>query len=305
MSETSFIDALRALAAVPAARGLMDDAAVLDIGGEAIVLTHDTIVEGVHFLAPDPPEDVAWKLVAVNLSDLAAKGATPLGVLAGYCLTGDDAWDTAFVRGLRAVLGEYAVPLLGGDTVALPQGAPRVLGLTAIGRAAHGAPARSGALPGDALYVTGTIGDAGYGLALLQAGTIAPEAPIRAYRQPRPLLFEGSALAPHVHAMMDVSDGLLIDAARMAEASGLALAIDLAAVPLSLDVAAQPLDPRALRLGAATAGDDYQLLFATAPDAALPVPATRIGLFTAGSGLTLHDADGPVPLPEKLGYLHG
>ncbi|RJF93391.1 thiamine-phosphate kinase [Sphingomonas cavernae] len=305
MSETTFIATLRALAAHPGARGLMDDAAVLDIGGAAIVLTHDTIVEGVHFLPDDPPEDVAWKLVAVNLSDLAAKGAKPLGVLAGYCLTGDDGWDAAFVRGLRDVLGHYETPLLGGDTVSLPQGAPRVLGLTAIGRADGGAPSRTDARAGDALWVTGTIGDAGYGLALLQTGETTPKAPISAYRRPRPLLLEGSALAPHVHAMMDVSDGLLIDAARMAEASGLALEIDLDAAPLSPDVLAQPLDGRALRLSAATAGDDYQLLFAAAPDMTLPVAATRVGTFAEGAGLTLFDRDGPVPLPEKLGYLHG
>lgn len=304
-SETTFIESLRALAANPAARGLMDDAAVLDIGGVAIVLTHDTIVEGVHFLPDDPPEDVAWKLVAVNLSDLAAKGATPLGVLAGYCLTGDDAWDAAFVRGLREVLGQYETPLLGGDTVSLPQGAPRVLGLTAVGRADDGSPSRTDARTGDALYVTGTIGDAGLGLALLQTGQTGPETPINAYRRPRPLLSEGSALAPHVHAMMDISDGLLIDAVRMAEASGLALEIDLDAVPISAEVADQPLDGRTLRLRAATAGDDYQLLFAAPTDAVLPVAATRVGMFSAGSGLTLVDRDGPVPLPETLGYLHG
>lgn len=303
-SETSFIAALRALAVNPAARELMDDAAVLDIGGLAIVLTHDVIVEGVHFLPDDPPEDVAWKLVAVNLSDLAAKGAQPLGVLAGYCLTGDDAWDAAFVGGLRAVLAQFATPLLGGDTVSLPKGAPRVLGLTALGRAEHGAPMRAGAQAGDALCVTGTIGDAGLGLALLQAGETAPKAPIAAYRRPRPLLSEGGALARIVHAMMDVSDGLLIDAARMAEASGLAVEIDLDAVPLSGTVADQPLDGRALRLAAATAGDDYQLLFAAAPDSALPVTATRIGMFSEGSGLSLFDGGGPVPLPERLGYLH-
>lgn len=302
MTETSFIEALRAIATHDAARGLIDDAAVLDIGGTGLVLTHDMIVEHVHFLLGDPPADVAWKLVAVNLSDLAAKGATPVGVLMGYGLAGDEGWDAAFLDGLKAVLAEFKVPLLGGDTVRLPAQSPRTFGLTALGRAPiAGAPSRSDARAGDALYVTGTIGNAGRGLALLQAGRAQPEDAIAAYRRPIPLLAEGQALAPFVHAMMDVSDGLLIDAARMAGASGLALSIDLDAVPLPHSMAD---DSRATRIAAATAGDDYQLLFAAPADATLPVSATRIGSFAAGSGLTLFDKDGPVPLPARLGYLH-
>ncbi|HEY5710589.1 MAG TPA: AIR synthase related protein, partial [Allosphingosinicella sp.] len=111
------------MAGDPAARGLADDAAVIEIGGETIVLTHDMIVEGVHYLADDPPGDVAWKLVAVNLSDLAAKGARPRGALLGYAL-GDGDWDAAFVRGLATALSAFGVELLGGDTVAMPPGAP-------------------------------------------------------------------------------------------------------------------------------------------------------------------------------------
>ncbi|MBB5684472.1 thiamine-monophosphate kinase [Sphingobium boeckii] len=280
---------------------MTDDAAVL---GD-LVLTHDMIAEGVHFLTNDPPEDVAWKLVAVNLSDLAAKGATPLGVLMGYALTGDRAWDAGFVAGLEAVLKQFDVPLLGGDTVSLPAGAPRVFGLTAIGRApASGAPSRSGAQAGDALFVTGTIGDAGLGLAMAQ-GTLDGDASLlAAYRRPVPRLVEGQALAGQVHAMMDVSDGLLLDASRMAEASGLAVSIDLDAVPLSPAFRQAKGESRADQIKAATAGDDYQLLFAAAPDAPLPALATPIGRFAAGSGISLFDADGPAPLPERLGYLH-
>ena len=103
MNEAAFIESLRALATHPAARGLLDDAAVLDVAGRSLVLTHDMLVEGVHYLPGDPPGDVAWKLLAVNLSDLAAKGARPLGVLLGYSL-GDDAWDEAFVAGLGTAL---------------------------------------------------------------------------------------------------------------------------------------------------------------------------------------------------------
>lgn len=276
---------MRALATHPAARGLSDDAAVL---GD-LVFTHDMIAEGVHFLPGDPAEDVAWKLLAVNLSDLAAKGATPLGVLMGYALTGDAIWDAAFIRGLGEALETFDVPLLGGDTIALP--GKRVLGLTAIGRSAH-APPRSGAQAGDALYVTGTIGAAGLGLA-------GDPQHLQAYRRPVPMLAEGQTLASIVHAMMDVSDGLLIDARRMAEASGLALAIDLDRVPLAAGYA----HDRADRIKAATAGDDYQLLFAADSDP--PIPATRIGTFARGASLALHDADGAVPLPARLGYLHG
>lgn len=279
----------------------MDDAAVL---GD-LVLTHDMIAEGVHFLPGDPPQDVAWKLVAVNLSDLAAKGAIPLGVLMGYALTGNAAWDKGFVAGLGDALKRFDVPLLGGDTISLPPAAPRVFGLTAIGRApASGAPTRSGAQAGDVLCVTGTIGDAGLGLAIAQGKMAADPALLAAYRRPTPRLADGQALAPHVHAMMDVSDGLLLDAARMADASGLAVSIDLEAVPLSAAFRQMQGDNRAARIAAATAGDDYQLLFAIAPDTPLCAPATIIGGFAAGNGIALSDADGPVPLPARLGYLH-
>jgi thiamine-monophosphate kinase len=168
---------------------------------------------------------------------------------------------------------------------------PRSFGLTAIGRAAR-APSRDGARAGDALYVTGTIGRAGIGLQLLKDGNAGPE--IDAYRRPQPRLAEGRALAPLVQAMMDVSDGLLIDAKRMADASGLAVSIDLAAVPVSGD----PLD-------AVVAGDDYELLFAAPADATLPVSAARIGHFEEGLGLSLTKAGIAVPLPPSLGWLHG
>ncbi len=296
MTEADFLAALRTLPLHPGAQGLADDAARL--GNH--ILTTDTMVEGVHFLSTDPAHDVAWKLLAVNLSDLAAKGADPVGVLLNYPL-GDDDWDRAFLAGFDAALRQLGCQLLGGDTVSLPSGAPRVLTLTAIGHATH-APSRSGARAGDGLFVTGTIGDSGAGLAIAQ-GAPGPDALLNAYRRPLPRLGEGRILASHVHAMMDVSDGLLIDAARMATASGLAVTIDLAAIPLS-DAYRQHIgDDRAARLRAATAGDDYQLLFA-AP-ASLAVPARRIGSFAEGQGLTLTDGAEPVALPARLGYQHG
>src|ERR687891_180312 len=122
-SESALIDKLRGLATHPGARDLLDDAAVLDVGGATLVLSHDMLIEGVHYRADDPPGDVAWKLVAVNLSALAGKGAQPIGVLLGYAL-GRDAWDEAFVTGLATALHGFGLPLLGGDTVAMPEGAP-------------------------------------------------------------------------------------------------------------------------------------------------------------------------------------
>jgi thiamine-monophosphate kinase len=306
MRESAFIDTLRALATDPAARGLVDDAAVLEMAGSAIVLTHDMIVEGVHYLPDDPPADVAWKLVAVNLSDLAAKGARPMGVLLGFTL-GEEAWDRAFADGLGQVLGAFGIPLLGGDTVSAPT---RVLGLTAIGRAELVPPNRSGARPGDQLWVSGTIGDAGAGLKALKEGIAAPEL-IERYRNPRPRLDAGERLVPLVRAMMDVSDGLLIDTRRMAEASGCAAAVELTTVPLSKPYLALLGEAR---LEAMTAGDDYELLFAADPAQApailalseeIGLPFTRIGAFAAGAGLSLTGHGAPVKLPERLGFEHG
>ena len=311
-SEPAFIAALRALATSPAARELLDDAAVLEIAGTTLVLTHDMIAEGAHYLPDDPPEDVAWKLVAVNLSDLAAKGARPLGVLMGYSL-GAQEWDRRFVSGLGATLRAFDLPLLGGDTVALPPGAPRVLGLTAIGEAEGPVPSRSGARAGDLLFVSGSIGDAGAGLAIARGEREGPAALAERYRQPRPRIEAGQKLAPLVTAMMDVSDGLLLDAARMASASGASLAVEIGHVPLSADYLAFAGDTREARLAAATSGDDYELLFATPPGAvqeiaalaeALGLPFTRIGLFGEGAGLSLVHGGVPVPLPARLGFEH-
>lgn len=298
MTEADFLTALKSLPLHPGAAGLADD--VARIGG--MILTTDTLVEGVHFLTTDPPADVAWKLIAVNLSDLAAKGAVPAGVLLNYPLR-DPAWDAAFVAGLGAALRHFGCPLIGGDTVSLPAGASRVLTLTAIGDSAA-CITRAGAQAGDALYVTGTIGDAGAGLAIAQ-GAPGPDALLAAYRRPVPRLGEGRALAHEVHAMMDISDGLLIDAAQMAAASGLAVSIDLDAVPLSPALRTFAGETQQARIAAATAGDDYELLFAAAPDRRLPVPATRIGCFAAGRGITLRDHGAQIALPARLGFQHG
>ena len=311
-TESEFIDRLRKLATDPAARALRDDAAVLELGGMRLVVTHDMLVEGVHYRRDDPAGDVAWKLVAVNLSDLAGKGARPTGVLLGYAL-GEADWDEAFVAGLATALGAFGLPLLGGDTVALPDGAARVLGLTALGTAAGIAPSRAGARPGDQLWVSGTIGDAGAGLKLLDQGATEPAGLIERYRNPRPRLEAGERLAPLVSAMMDVSDGLLIDAERMAEASDCRAEIALDAVPLSDDLLAWSGGDRAARLDAVTAGDDYELLFAATPEAGaellalaeeIGLPLSRIGAFSEGAGLALTDSGTPVSLPDRLGFEH-
>jgi thiamine-monophosphate kinase len=306
-AEQAFIDQLRLLATNPAARGLDDDAAVI---GD-LVLTHDMVAEGVHFLSSDPPASVGWKLVAVNLSDLAAKGADPIAALMGMSLLGDQEWEEKFVGGVSAACETYGLALVGGDTIALPAGTPRVLGLTAIGRGGELIPSRSGGKAGDGLWLVGTLGDAAAGLQLLQHDSESEGPLVEAYRRPVPQLAAGRLLAIHATAMMDVSDGLLLDVLRLGTASRCAAEVDLDALPLSRAYVAEQGGDRRSRLKAATGGDDYALL------AALPakfdplslfLPSgtilRRIGTLTEGKGLKLFDALGEVPLPERLGYEH-
>jgi thiamine-monophosphate kinase len=310
VDEPAFIQSLRALATHPAARGLADDAAVLDIGGRSIVLTHDMLVEGIHYLPDDPAGDVAWKLLAVNLSDLAAKGARPVGVLLGYTL-GEEAWDEAFVAGLGTALDAFGLPLLGGDTVR--GGGPRTLALTALGEAQGRVPSRAGGRAGDRLWVSGTLGDAGAGLRGLMGEIDRDPFLVERYRTPRPRLEAGRRLAPLVNAMMDVSDGLLIDSSRLAEAGRVAIEIDLASLPLSKALLVASGAGQDARLEAATAGDDYELLFAAEPGRTAQILALQdelelalscIGTLSEGSGLSLTDAGEPVPLPPRLGWVH-
>lgn len=290
--ERAFLERLRRLPLHPGARGLADDCAVVPLGSETLVVTHDMMAESVHWLPGQSPADIAWKLVAVNLSDLAAKGAEPVGVLLGYSLQGGDA-DDAFQIGLSEALSAFSAPLLGGDTICW-KGA--VHGLTALGRATHlPVPSRGGAQPGDTLWVTGTIGAALAGFEALKAGDTGPaSAP---YRRPVPLLAEGRALAPLVSAMMDVSDGLLLDAWRIAQASSARLVIDRNAVPIAL--------PDTRRDEALRWGDDYQLLFTLPAGAALPpVPATCIGQVERGAPALVLDG-AVLDDPATLGFLHG
>lgn len=264
---------------------------MLELGSETLVLTHDMMVEGVHWLPGQAMEDVAWKLVATNLSDLAAKGAQAIGVLTGVMLGADD---SGFLKGLGDALGHYGVPLLGGDTSG--GAGPRTMGLTAIGRATHcPVPSRGGARAGDMLYLTGPVGAAMLGFEALRDASGADSS---AYRRPVALIAQGQALAPHVTAMMDVSDGLLLDSWRLAKASGVTLAIDRAAVPLALTV------PEARRDDALRWGDDYQLLFTAPADQALPIAAYPIGTASPPADAPLMLDGQPLINPEGLGYLH-
>lgn len=301
--EQAFLHLLRARATHEAARGLIDDVALLPVGGARLILTSDTIVEGVHYLAADPPADIGWKLAAVNLSDLAAKGARPVGCLLNYSLSGDGIWDAAFLDGLHQALDRHAMPLLGGDTVKMPVGSARSYSLTAIGEASGPVPTRAGARGGDRLYLTGPVGDAGVGLELLRADPGASGPLVDAYRRPRPRLAEGALLAPLVTAMMDVSDGLLIDAARLARASGLAAVIDH--IPLSRALEKARGASTAIQIAAARAGDDYELLFTLPRGTPPPVRAIPVGHLEAGSGLTLKIDGAAMPLPDRLGWEHG
>lgn len=305
-AERDIIERLRRLATDPAARDLRDDTAVF----EGLVLTHDSLAEGVHFLSTDPPASVGWKLVAVNLSDLAAKGAAPAGALLSMVLSDPD-WDAGIIDGIEAACESYGLPLLGGDTIALPAGAPRVYGLTAVGRAGDRTPSRSGGSPGDRLWVAGTLGDSAAGLALLE-GTPAVLGPLaEVYHRPIPLLEMGRALAPAATAMMDISDGLLIDLQRLCEASGCGARIELDSLPLSTAFVAERGNGRDARLFAATGGDDYALLAAlprSLDPLRLSLPdgptLTCIGKLVRGTGLGIEDRDGNVPVPERLGYEH-
>ena len=309
MTEREFIARrLAPLATSPAARALADDAAVWTPPiGRDLVFTHDMLAAGIHYLPDDPPGDVAWKLLAVNLSDLAAMAASPAGVLLGLGLSAaeDEAWRDAFTAGLDRALTHFGVALWGGDTVT---GLDRaVLGLTAIGWVEPGrALGRMGAQPGDGLWVSGSIGDAGLGLAVAQGRTAFDKSLLNRFRRPQPRLALGAALGGIATAGMDVSDGLLIDADRLAKASNVGLAITLDTVPLGTVA-----DGLADLLSRVTAGDDYEILFTAPADfdvGALAAPTktavTRIGTVVAEAGLSLTYRGQPVAAPARLGWEH-
>lgn len=302
----------------PGALGLTDDAAlVTPAPGCALVLTTDTVIAGVHFREDDPPGAIAKKALRVNLSDLAAKGAKPLGFLQALTLARNvtDAWLESYAQGLGEDARGFAVPLLGGDTTSSP--GPVTITITALGEVPQGAALlRSGARAGDRLYVSGTLGDAPLGLACLAGDLLLPKAEraalVERYLLPQPRLSAGQALRGLASAALDVSDGLAADAGHMAAASGVAVTIDRDAVPLSPAARkAVSSDPR-LWERILAGGDDYEIVFA-APQSAQAaiarlaedtgVPLSAIGRITAGTGVTVTAGGAPVTL-SSTGYRH-
>lgn len=290
------------LASDPGARRLIDDAASLALpAGRELVLTVDAVVEGVHFPEGEEAGCVARKALRVNLSDLAAKGAAPIGYLIALALPDDwtPAWLTSFAAALAADQAEFGLSLFGGDTLRTP--GPLMVSITAFGHVASGRMVERGAAgPGDGLFVSGSIGDAALGLILRTEPKLAARWGLSEqeagflldrYQTPRPRLELGEALVGSASAAMDISDGLVGDLEKMCRAARLAAAIDGRLVPLSAParkaIAAEP----GLLSTALTGGDDYEILAAVPPaqKAAFVekarqagVPVAEIGAFSAG-----------------------
>lgn len=302
--------------------GLADDAATLDLpAGQSLVVTKDMLLEGVHFFRHDAPASIAHKALAVNLSDLAAKGAKPLGFLLGFGRTPaqDEAWCAGFASGLARLAKASGCPLLGGDTVNAPA---LTLSVTAFGAVPQGRMVqRQRGEPGDAIYVSGTIGDAALGLAL----RIAPDAVwgkalsdaqreflLDRYLHPQARLGLAPALLAHARGAMDVSDGLVGDGDKLA--SRLGGRFEIADVPLS-DAARMALRAEpALIETILTGGDDYEILCAVPPEEAeafeaaaraVAMPVTRIGRLTGDGGVRLWcNPDGREQAFTRRSYTH-
>ncbi len=312
----------RPLATDPGSFGLDDDAAALKPGGDDVVVTTDAIVEGVHFLPDDPPDTVARKALRVNLSDLAAKGAVPAGFVLTLALRKvEEAWLKPFAAALGDDAAQFKCPLLGGDTVSTP--GPMMVSVTAFGRVPPGQMVhRSGARPGDRVMVTGTIGDAALGLAVLKGGKVhaaatnptARDALVGRYRVPQPRVALAEIVRSHANAAMDLSDGLAGDLAKLCGVSGVSARIDLESIPLS-EVARDLVSRGVVGLETLIAGgDDYEILcaipenrieaFAEAAKRA-GVPASSIGTVVAGSTTPKFiDGQGREITLKRLSYSH-
>jgi len=311
----------RPIATDPGAFRLDDDAAALKAEGCDIVVTTDAIVEGVHFLPDDPPDSIARKALRVNLSDLAAKGAVPAGFVLTLALRhADENWLQPFATALGEDAMQFGCPLLGGDTVSTP--GPLMVSVTAFGRVPDGKMVhRSGAKSGDRVMVTGTIGDAALGLAVLKGGKVhaAAGADARAmladrYRVPQPRVALAEIIRAHATAAMDVSDGLAGDLTKLCGASGVSAVIDLASIPLS--ETARDLVVRGV-VGLETliaGGDDYEILCTVPEDRVRTfgeaaqragVAVSSIGSIVAGiSAPKFIDGQGREVALERLSYGH-
>ena len=322
-SEDSLISRyFKPLATDPGAFGLTDDAAVLKADGFDIVVNTDAIVEGVHFLPDDPADTIARKALRVNLSDLAAKGATPAGFVLTLALRDTDHdWLAEFARGLAEDAAAFGCSLLGGDTVSTP--GPLMVSITAFGRVPAGRMVRrAGAAAGDHVVVTGTIGDAALGLAVLRSGAVAEaladdasarDALVSRYRVPQPRAALAAAVRDHASASMDVSDGLAGDLTKLLATSGVGASVETAAIPLSEPAA------RLHRQGVVdletlvSGGDDYEILCTISPvhlaafmaDARhAGVAVTAIGTVSAGAGARFVDAQGCELVLSRMSYSH-
>lgn len=303
-------------------RGLLDDVAVLPSrSGFDLVLTKDAIVEGVHFLPTDPLDTVAQKLLRVNLSDLAAKGAEPFGYLLSCQWSERCGWPEreAFAAGLKADQKTFGVALIGGDTVVTP--GPAGFSLTALGWVPKGrAVPRSGARPGDLVFVTGFVGDGWLGLQAAQE-KIALEADrmlalVNHYRSPMPRLDFSNPVRDMASASIDVSDGLIADLGHLATASRVGIEIDLEVIPRSLAGQAWfdgRVDEQAALERLATGGDDYEIAFTASPrdEAALRreadrrhIPLTCLGRVVQGKGVVARFGGRPVEI-ATAGFTHG
>ena len=311
------------LATAPGAFRLTDDGAVFDVpAGESGVVTTDAMVAGVHFFESDSPQNLGWKLLAVNLSDLAAMGAAPLGYTLDFGLPkswsreSTVAWLGKFVQGLMDCQGQFETSLLGGDTVSTP--GPMVLAITAFGSVPKDQVLRrSGARVGDLVWVSGTIGDAALAVKVRQGwtppdGMALGNANMRLDR-PDPRLALGKALRGIATAAADISDGLAADLGHICDASGVGAEIRFADVPLSAEMRFfLDADP-GLMSTVLAGGDDYELLF-TAPAAAraevraaAEAACTRVqsvGRIVPGGGVRIEGRNGDPITLERLGFAH-
>jgi thiamine-monophosphate kinase len=316
LGEFELIAELFAPLAAPGAFGLTDDAAIITPpAGSDVVMTKDMMVAGVHFLPDDPPDLVARKLLRVNLSDLAAMGAAPHGYALGLSLppmVGDD-WLRAFAAGLAADQREFGIGLLGGDTTSTP--GPLTFSLTAFGFAGHGRLLRrSGARPGDRVFVTGTIGDAALGLLALRGELDDPDGFLAGrYRVPQPRVALGALLPGLASGGLDVSDGLAADLGHLCSASGVGAVIEAALVPLSPQ-ARRALEHNPALIGTVLGGgDDYELVLSVPAErvdalhrcaAEAGQTVTVIGSIASGEGVCILDSDGAEIHLDRRGFRH-